>query len=205
MKWSQIMGAHIGAENWTYLQGNIQEIACKYSVESFRDCVKVFAHGAREQQKYYTSHLTGNPRKIPIRSFADQLEKLNSYIPILPGVIDSPQGADKKRAVALDEAELAQFLLRLVPQAQQDQYQLIKGMIPENLRATLDTLETIEKMDIQVPRKTEKLVEKSGKRKGTSEISLEEDVYRVRETFLQILCPLCKAWQSQNNSQYWGL
>ena len=50
-----------------------------------------------------------------------------------------------KRAVALDEAELAQLLPQLVPQAHQDQYQLIKGTIPVNLCATLDTLVTIEK------------------------------------------------------------
>ena len=50
-----------------------------------------------------------------------------------------------RRAVALDEAKLAQLFLRLIPQAQQDQYQLIKSTIPVNLHATLDTLVTIEK------------------------------------------------------------
>ena len=82
--------------------------------------------------------------KIPIRNFADRIEKLNGYIPLMPGLIDSPQGANMKRSEALDEPKLAQLLLRLVPQAQQDQYQLIKGTIPVNLRATLDTLETME-------------------------------------------------------------
>ena len=75
-----------------------------------------------------------------------------------------------KRAEALDELELAQLLLRLAPQSKQDQYLLIKGTIPVNLRATLDTLETIEKMDIWVPRKAKKLVEsgnRKGKRKGS--------------------------------------
>ena len=52
-----------------------------------------------------------------------------------------------KRAVALDEAELAQLLLQLVPQAHQDRYQLIKGTISVYLRATLDTLVMIEEMD----------------------------------------------------------
>jgi hypothetical protein len=122
--------------------------------------LSVFSHDAGEQQKYYISHLIRKPRKIPIRNFADWLEKLNSYIPILPGVIDSRQGANQKRALALDEPELAQLLLQVVPQAHQDQYQLIKGMIPVNLRATLDTLKTIEKMDVQVPRKPKKLADK---------------------------------------------
>ena len=52
---------------------------------------------------------------------------LNSYIPYLPGLVDSPQSANMNRATALDEPELAQLLLRLVPQFQQDQYKLIRG------------------------------------------------------------------------------
>ena len=106
------MDSQIGAESWTNLQGNVQNIAREHSVESFRDCVKfhilsVFAHNAAEQQKYYISHYIRNPRKIPIRNFADWIEKLNSYMPILPGLIDSPQGANMKRAEALDEPKLA--------------------------------------------------------------------------------------------------
>ncbi len=46
-----------------------------------------------------------------MRNFADRIEKLNSYIPLLPGLIDSPLGANMKRAVALDESKLAQLLL----------------------------------------------------------------------------------------------
>ena len=76
-----------------------------------------------------------------------------------------------KKAEALDEPELTQLLLQLVPQSQQYQYQLIKGTIPVNLRATLNTLKTIENMNIQVPRKPKKLVDKSAngnrKRKAT--------------------------------------
>ena len=101
-----------------------------------------------EQQKYYISHNIRKPRKIPIRNFADRIEKLNSYILLMPGLIGSPLGTNIKRAEALDEPELAQLLLRLVPQAQQDQYLLIEGTIPVNLPATLDTLKMIENMDI---------------------------------------------------------
>ena len=76
-----------------------------------------------------------------------------------------------KQVEALDEPKLSQLLLQLVPQVQQDQYQLIKGVIPVNLRATLNTLETIEKMGIQVPRKPGKLVEKPGIKKGKRRVS----------------------------------
>jgi hypothetical protein len=78
-----------------------------------------------------------------------------------------------KIATALDEPELAQLLLRLAPQSQQDQYKLVKGIIPVNLRLTLDTLVTLEKMDIHVPMKAKaKSAEKGNgnrKRKGTQE------------------------------------
>ena len=80
-----------------------------------------------------------------------------------------------KQAVALDELKLAQILLQLVPQAQQDQFQLIKGTIPVNLCAMLDTLETIEKMDVQVPRKPEKSVDKPANGKGKRKVSFKED------------------------------
>ena len=130
VKWCQIVEAQIGAANWTDLQGNVQEAAREHSIKSFRDCVKfhllsVFSHDAGEQQKYYISHYLRKPRKIPIRNFADRLEQLNSYIPILPGVFDSPQGTNMKIAEALDEPELSRLLLQFVPQSQQDQYQLI--------------------------------------------------------------------------------
>ena len=59
--------------------------------------------------------------------------------------------------MALDEPELAQLLLQLVPQCQQDQYDLIKDTIPVSLRLTLNTLETIKKMDKEVPKKAEKV------------------------------------------------
>ena len=77
--------------------------------------MSVFAHDAGEQQKYYISHYIRKPWKIPIKNFADQLEKLNSYIPILPGVIDCPQGANMKQAEGLDEPELSQLLNDLYP------------------------------------------------------------------------------------------
>ena len=68
------------------------------------------------------------------------IEMLNSYIPYLPGLTGSPQGKNMKRTTALDEPELAQLLLILVPQNQQDQYKLIKGIIPISLPLTLDRL-----------------------------------------------------------------
>ena len=116
MKWSKIVDAQIGVIPWTDLQGIVHNIARQHSVLSFRECVKfhvllVFEYYAAEHQKYYISHYLKKPRKILFRNFSDWIEQLNSYIPYLPGLIDSPQGANMKRAMALDEPELAQLLL----------------------------------------------------------------------------------------------
>jgi hypothetical protein len=121
VKWARIVGTQVGVMPWTDLQGNVLNYIREHSAGSFRDCVKfhllsVFLHDAAEHQKYYISHYLKKPRKIPVRNFSDGIEMLNSYIPYLPGLINSPQGANMKRATALDEPELAQLLLRLVPQ-----------------------------------------------------------------------------------------
>ncbi len=121
VKWSRIVDTQIRVIPWTDLQGNVQNIACVHSVDSFRECVKfhlllVFAYDTAEHQKYYISHYLKKPRKIPLRNFSDRIEMLNSYIPYLPRLIDSLQGANMKKATALDEPELAQLLLQLVPQ-----------------------------------------------------------------------------------------
>ena len=82
--------------------------------------MSVFTYDVEEHQKYYISHHLKKSRKVLLRNFCDRIEQLNSYIPYLPGLVDSPQGANMKRAEALTEPELAQLLLRLVPQHQQD-------------------------------------------------------------------------------------
>jgi hypothetical protein len=85
-------------------------------VTAFEDCVhfhllSIFSNNAAAQQKYYINHQLKNPQKILIRNFADRVEKLNSYIPLLPELIDCPQGANVKRIEALDKPQLAQLLL----------------------------------------------------------------------------------------------
>jgi hypothetical protein len=178
VRWARIVDSQIGVMPWTDLQGVVNNVEREYSAQSFRDCVKfhlltVFSTDAAEHQKYYISHCLKKPRKISWRFFCNRIEQLNSYIPYLPGLINSPQGANMKIATALDEPELSQLLLRLAPQSQQDQYELVKGIIPVNLCLTLDTLVTLEKTDIHVPMKAKaKSAEKGNgnrKRKGTQE------------------------------------
>ena len=142
--------------------------------------------------KYYTNHQIKKPQKILKRNLTDHVEKINSYILLLLGLIDSLEGANVKRVKALDEPKLAQLLLRLVPQTQQDQYSLIRGMILKNICSTLNTLKTIEKMDVHVPRKSKKSADKSRvkKQKGSSIIQTTILVIGRNpiKTVLSVLC-----------------
>ena len=64
-------------------------------------------------------------------------------------------------------------------------------MIPVNLRAMLDTLKTIENMDIQVPRKPKKLVEKPANGKGKRKVSFKEDGLPRKRKHSSKYCALC--------------
>jgi hypothetical protein len=104
-----------------------------------------------------------------------------------------------KIATALDEPELAQLLLRLAPQSQQDQFDLVKGIIPVNLRLTLDTLVTLEKTDPHVPKKAEaKAAEGDGnrKRKGTT----QGDQTTKKKSRSSKHCELCKKHGGAKNT-----
>ena len=198
------MYSQIGVMPWTNLQGVANNVEREYSTESFRDCVKfhllsVFTYDTAEHKKFYISHQLKKTRKVLLRNFCDRIEMLNSYIPYLPGLVDSPQGANMKRAEALTEPELSQLLLRLVPQHQQDQYELIKSIIPVSLCLMLDTLMTIEKMDIQVPKKAKKAAESgNGKRKRKGTLPDEKASTKKRRSSKH--CELCKKHGGAKNT-----
>ena len=104
-----------------------------------------------------------------------------------------------KRAMALDEPELAQLLLRLVPQFQQDQYKLIKGIIPVSLCLTLDILKTIEKTDVQVQRKAEKVAE-SRNGKGKRKVAFKDDNASKKKKRSSKHCDLCETHSGAKNT-----
>ena len=70
---------------------------------------------------------------------------------------------------------------------------MIKGTMPVNLSATLDTLEieTIEKMDIQFPRKPKKSVDKPANGKGKRKVSFKEDSLPQKRKHSSKYCALC--------------
>ena len=60
-----------------------------------------------------------------------------------------------------------------------------------NLRATLDTLMLIEKMDVQVPRKPEKSVDKPANGKGKRKVSFKEYSLPQKGKHSSEFCALC--------------
>ena len=151
LKWNKIVEKQIGVTPWTDLNGKSHDDKARQkTVKSFKDCVKfhllqIFPDDAAEKQKYYVNNHLKKPAKVTIRHFADRVEQLNSYIANLPGLIDSSKAMPSTTRVnAYDEAELSQALLRMCPTKWQDQFNLTQGIIPQSLRNTIDTLETIE-------------------------------------------------------------
>ena len=66
------------------------------------------------RSSYYINNHLKKPAKVTIQHFADRVEKLNSYVANLLGLIDSPKALPSTRKIkAYDEAELAQALLRM--------------------------------------------------------------------------------------------
>jgi predicted KAP-like P-loop ATPase len=108
VSWSRIVDTQVGVMSWADLQGTVHNEEREHSAQAFRDCVKfhllsVFTYDAAEHQKYYISHHRKKSRKILLRYFCNRIKMLNRYIPNLPGLVDSPQGANMKRAEALTE------------------------------------------------------------------------------------------------------
>jgi hypothetical protein len=78
--------------------------------------------------------------------FVARVQQLNSYIGRLPGVYNSPKAIAKtKKIEPFDEVDLAQLILKMCPTEWQNQYSLSQGIIPQDMRSLLVTLDIIEK------------------------------------------------------------
>jgi len=64
-------------------------------------------------------------------------------------------------------------------------------MVYEDLRATLNTLKTIEKMDVQVPRKPMKSVDKPANRNGKRKVTFNDDSLPQKRKHSSKYCALC--------------
>ena len=108
----------------------------------------VFTSNAAEQQRFYISNVLKKPVRVPVRHFFQHVKQLNGYLVHLPSLYNSPRAIAQTKPVApLDEAELANLLLRMCPPSWNNQYDLIQETVPQSMRKLLSVLETIEKCE----------------------------------------------------------
>ena len=103
---------------------------------------------------------------MTICHFADLVEQLNSYLGHLPGLIECPKAIySTKRIKPFDEAGLSQLLLHMCHPKWQNQFNLIQGFIPQNLRSTIEILENIKQFQesTKIPGKPNRKPEENGK------------------------------------------
>ena len=106
----------------------------------------VFPQDSAEQERYYLNVHIKKPARVLIRHFVARVEQIKSYLGRMPGVYDSPKAIQKtKNMEPFDEVDLTQLMLKMCPIELQNQYSLSQGIIPQDMRSLLDTLELIEK------------------------------------------------------------
>ena len=206
--WDKIVESQCNTAPWIDLQGKEHPGARKKSKFSFEDCVNfhlltVFRTDAAERQKIYISNTLKKPQRVPVRYFFQRVEQLNGYLRHLPCLYNSPKATSITSAVTpFDDAELANLLLRMCPDAWQNQYDLTQETVPQGLRKLLTVLENIEKCEISAGANLKPLTngnghgkpngnsEKTGKRKGTS-----SNADRIpKKARSEKYCSLCKKY-----------
>jgi hypothetical protein len=80
--------------------------------------------------------------------FVSHMGVLKDYLAYLPTVVDSSiaVAGTKKMIVPFDEADLARFVLNLVPSSWVNQYNMTHAVLSKNPRALLTDLEAIERV-----------------------------------------------------------
>ena len=118
---------------------------------SFLGCIElhkltIFSCDAVELQRYYMQQRVKKPQRIPVRSFMARMGLLNDYLAHLPMVKDSPMAVEdtKKGNEPFNKADLAGIILKAVPSACVNQYNLTHLTLPKSPRQLLLDLENIK-------------------------------------------------------------
>ncbi len=75
-----------------------------------------------------------------------RIKHLNRYLDLLPCLFYTAKAAKSTKVVGhFDDADLANHILRMVPQNWQDQYKLSGALVPQSVRELLKVFECIEK------------------------------------------------------------
>eukprot|EP00804_Cyclotella_cryptica_P003036 CCRYP_006032-RA/>CCRYP_006032-RA protein AED:0.40 eAED:0.83 QI:0/0/0/1/1/1/3/0/432 len=141
--WEKIIKAQVTKAPWEDIKGVPHTETPTKTWNSFHECVtfhllQVFRHDAGEALKYYITNTLKKPNRVSI-------QQLNSYLETLPCQYYSPKANQAtKKALPLDDADLATHLLRMCPAKWQTQYDLTENTTPVSTRALLLVLENIE-------------------------------------------------------------
>ena len=75
-----------------------------------------------------------------------RIQQLNRYLDPLPCLFYSEHATKLTKVVqAFKDADLASYILQMVPRNWQDQYELTGGIVPQSVCKLLKALERIEK------------------------------------------------------------
>jgi hypothetical protein len=117
-----------------------------------------------------------------------------------------------KKITPFDEADLAQLILKMCPMEWQNQYSLSQGIIPQDMRSLLDTLEIIEKGENdKKPRaiasaenkKSEDKKGGSSKKDSKRSVSFREE-RAPKKARTEKLCDLCKKYGGAHTTHNTG-
>jgi hypothetical protein len=120
----------------------------QYQVYDADSKLTFFPADAAEKQRYYIQQTIKKPQGVMVCQFVLCMGVLNDYLAYLPTVFDLSMAiaGTKKMNVSFNEADLAGFVLNLVPSSWVNQYNMMHSTLPKNPRALLNNLEAIEQV-----------------------------------------------------------
>ena len=151
--YNEIVASKVNVTPWVNLRGEEQTIPQVKSLEAFEMCTlfwlrTVFQQDAAEQLLLYIQHNLKKSKKVSLRMFVARVKQLNNYVTHLPGVyFTSKATSNTIPANKLDEPALAGLVLRICPTSWQQQHNLIRNEIPQDLERLVQFLEQQEAMD----------------------------------------------------------
>ena len=141
----------------------------------------------------YIHHHLKKSRKQSLWMFVVCVKQLNNYVPHLPGVyFTSKATSHMVPANKLDEPGLAGLVLRMCPPSWQQQHNLIRNKIPQDLARLVQFLEQQEAMDSATkpttnPKDNSRTNGQSKKRKGSDHSGRDKKKFKSSNKH----CDLC--------------
>ena len=148
--WDKIVTERTESDTWIDIYGEERNGKEGKTYKNFLDCVSFhlqtqFQSDAAEVQARYIESGLKKPVRVPVRQFFQRVERLNSYLLLLPCTFYRPNRNDATEEVKpFSDHKLAEILLRMCPRQWQDQYRLNNKGPPQSIRKLLSVLKTTE-------------------------------------------------------------